>query len=404
VLPQQYPQAGTLTVGDVYGKFMEGYVGGVDALQHVRLGALRQADGENTALRQAGDVMTAAARDGRVTLSQLDSPDALAVRGRQAIEMQRLYVLDDPRPLTTDEVTRFSNVLKTGTVSDMRSLVSNLQRLGPKAAVGAFRQLGAQNEAFAHVGGMLLDDPTTAPVVHDVLAGLVRMRDNPDAKQVLSSASGGTDNQFNLIVGQALNATDPRVRQAIRQTADALYVERFRNDTSFSWRNYRQAIHAVLNTEIGSVNGASIVLPRGVDESSFDWALDALTPQDLIGMSADGHPPMSSAGVVAPLDISYEGRFQAVGKDTYRIVMADGLPLWSTAGQDYHIVLKPDDVRRLAREARARNVSLQGHLLGLGSEGELQRRYEYLSTRPRPPTLGEIVYDFFKRTRDYTPR
>jgi hypothetical protein len=42
VLPQQYPQAGTLTVGDVYGKFMEGYVGGVSALQHVRLEELNR--------------------------------------------------------------------------------------------------------------------------------------------------------------------------------------------------------------------------------------------------------------------------------------------------------------------------------------------------------------------------
>jgi hypothetical protein len=236
--------------------------------------------------------MAYAARAGRVTLSQLDSADAFTNRGRQSLEMQQFYRLDDPRPLMANEVDRFTDIIRNGTIGDTQALLANLQRLGPQAAAGAFKQLGSGNGVFAHVAGMMLSDPSTAAVAHDVLRGSVRMRDNPDVKQILTTALGGTDNQFNIYVGQALDGADPKVRQSIRLAADALYVQRYSaGQLTFDPRQYGEAVQAVLNSQIGKVNGVNVVLPKGVTASDFDYALDALKPQDLVGMSVDGHPP-----------------------------------------------------------------------------------------------------------------
>lgn len=342
------------TVGDVYNRFMQGYVGGVSALNHARLEELNRVRTEMEAARSNGDIMTFGARAGRITLSQLDSDDALVNRGRQALEMQTFYRLEHPRPLTTEEVDRFTAVIQNGTTTDVQGLLARLQRLGPAAATGAFRQLGAQNGVFAHVAGMIAADSTAATAGHDVLRGVVRLRDNPDLRNVLGTASGGTDNQFNLIVGQALDGADPRARQAMRLAADALYAQRYgTTDRAFDPRHYREAVLAVLNSQVGSVNGVSTVLPRGITASEFDSALNGLTPQELIGLSVDSQPPRQSDGrIVTPVDIAYRGRFQAIGADTYRIVMDDGRPLAGARGREYRITLTPDTIRRLLRTPR----------------------------------------------------
>lgn len=342
------------TVGEAYTRMLEGFTGGVSALQHVRLTALQTVQQQQTAAR-SGDIMTYAGRAGHVQLADLQTDGDFENRGRQALQVQQMFRLESPSPLTADEVDRFTNVIRTGTVADASGLLTSLQRLGPRAAAGAYRQLGQSNETFAHVAGLSTQGEAHAVTAREVLRGLVRIRDNPDVKQIFTTAHGGADNQFNLVVGGALDSADPRQRQAIRLAADAYYIERFASgQTTFNPRDYALAVQAVLGGRggaggIGQVNGVPVLLPQGITASQFDRALDGLAASDLATLSVGGQAPRQRDGrPVSVTDIAYEGRFRATGNNTYSIVMADGLPLWTEAGQPYQVTLTPQTIRDLS--------------------------------------------------------
>lgn len=348
------------TVGDVYTGFMSQFSAGVSALQHVRTERLRQVQERQNAVRRDphGDIMTHASRAGNIALTELNTEGDFTTRGRQALEMQRFYDLPDPRPLTGSEVEKFGNVIKNGTVADVQGLITQLQSFGPQAAQGAYRQLGSQDEVFGHVAGLATTGEANAGIAREIIRGRARIRDNPDAKQIFTTAPGGTDNQFNLAVGTALDSADPKARQAIRQAADALYIERYAGDqTVFDPKLYVNAVQAVLGGTdtaggVATVNGAKVVLPMGVQAADFDRALDGLAPADLTTLSVDGRAPRYRDGRVAtPLDIATEGRFRLIGADAYTIVMADGLPLWSASGKPYQITMSPETVRELVKRA-----------------------------------------------------
>jgi len=365
------------TVGEVYTRLLEGFTGGVSELQHVRHEALRGVQERvNAIVREPnGDIMTYAGAARRITLSPLQNEGDFENRGRQALQMQELYGLSEPRPLTADEVRRIGHTVRVGTFDEQTRVLALLQRLGPRAASGAYRQLGETDEVFAHVAGLATTGDGGMSIAQEILRGRARMRDNPDIRHVLTTAPGGIDNQFNQLVGQSLDFADPRARQAIQQAATALYVDRLASgQTTFDARQYAQAVAAVLGARgprggIGTVNGATMLLPVGVSAVDLDAALERLTYEDLRTLSVSGQPPRwrtaepprtvqvrggldwrgnplpatstvtIDPAAVRPDQIAGEARFRAIGADTYNIVGVDGLPMATADGTPYRMRL-----------------------------------------------------------------
>jgi len=339
-----------LTVAEVYRKTEADFAGDVSSGDFLRLEGMRAAQ---TAMEKArapgGPIMEFAADAGVFTLDDLSSEEAIATRGRQALEAARFYSLPDVRPLTETDVESYAARIQTGTVDDKMRVISELKILGPRAAQGAFRQLGDKDGMFAHVAFMSETAPGTAA---QVLRGAERIRDNPDVKKVFSTAPGGTPEVFNSVVGRSLNDLAPDQRQLIRQAADALYVERFVGaDANFNPRQYEQAVKEVTGGgEIGSVNGERTILPRGVIEDDFEDALDALSAADLRQYSVSGDPPVYADGKPATaLDLANEGRFTPVRIGVYSVRMSDGKPLMAdlATGRRYAIRLSGDQVAEI---------------------------------------------------------
>lgn len=276
--------------------------------------------------------MNYAANAGVVSLSAIDTPEGLVSRGRQAGEVAQLYEMPEPRPLTADEVEKFTNTAREGTADEAFDVITQLNQMGPKAAIGAFKQIGDKDTLFGHVAGLAGIDPSAA---RDVLRGRRRISDDPTSKTLLSEKGGGSTVEFNNFVGNALDWVRPSSRAAVKDAADALYVARYGGQPTFEPRTYQNAVTTVLGGSLGRVNGVDTVVPAGVKDEQFDDALGKMTLHDLSALSVSGEAPRDAKGqIVRPDEIAYEGKFKAAGMDEYIVLMGDNLPLRAGTEKD----------------------------------------------------------------------
>jgi len=310
------------------------------------------------------DMMTYGENAGTVVgLGALNSPEAFAERGKQALKVADVFNIphDEATPLTAAEVTDYQKRVRDGTSDDVLGAISELRSLGGDMARAAFKQIGKNDPVFEHVAGLAQVDGDTAT---DVVRGRQRVKEDTKIGGAIDHAT--VLSTFDTHVGAALNGLEPRVRAAVRDAAWAYYVEtsaRTNNAalTKFDSVAYGNAVNKVLGGEdaIANINGRPTVLPRGVTANQFDTAIDNLTSTDLARLSADGGAPMYAGGdPVRPQDIAYNGRFVARGANAYLVDMGDGKFLRSSANPRayYTFIATPEAVKSIASRSGGRRT------------------------------------------------
>jgi len=301
---------------------------------------------------------------GLIQLAPLDpsDPQSFVTRGMQALKVAENngITYENMTPLTTDEVTQMSQTISSGTIDDKLAVMTSLMSMNRDVARAAFKQLGQTDKVFEHAAGVAM---AGAPdVAAEVVRGRTRLTDDKQLKETFATRDYA--NAFDAIVKGSLNGVPPDRVQAIRDAALAHYAETYvarGPDRAVSGvapdsAALERSVDAVLGgrpggSRIGTVNGETTILPQGVNEDTFEAALDNMSTVDYARLSATGQPPVYADGtLVTPDEIAREGRFKAVGNNKYMIQMGgdDYLltepPRTGTAPTPYVFVADPNEL------------------------------------------------------------
>lgn len=295
--------------------------------------------------------------NGRFVITPLtEDPSTYAQRGKDAQSWGTFYSVPaaDIKPFSEAEVAAKTKLLAEGTAEDKLAELQRISAMPGLIATAALKQLGKDNPTFEQAGALARAGATD--VATTVLRGDARRAD-PAYKASNGTVDGDAAKDFFAYAGRATAGLRPEDSNKIFQAALAHYVEtnKLKGDNSiFDVASFRKSVDAV-SGGVGQVNGAAVILPKGVDAATFDSALNSLTTGDLSRLSVDGHEPVTREGdPVDPKDIANEGRFEALGGNVYNVRLADDGFVLTDEGAKYRIQLDAKAIGELAtRPSRA---------------------------------------------------
>lgn len=266
-------------------------------------------------------------------VNDLKAEGGFAARGATAVAAADWYSIpkEEMKPFVTSEATELAKTFADGNTETKLQLIANINEMdqaAPGIGKAAFAQLNQKDSVYSHAGALMgeRDDYVTADMI---------VRGNERLKADKAFSDGlfkGSDVQtvFNETTGGALNSIPPEARNAIFEASKAYYAESAsqKGQFEFDQEAFEQAVTRVAggaDNGMGDINGALTVLPDGVDEATFNGAVDNLTDADLIAFSEDREPPIDIAGdPVAGADVAQEGTFVFIGGNQYKVRMLDG--------------------------------------------------------------------------------
>ena len=344
--------------------------------------AVRQANASETARRQfatalSNDPMGHFSGTGQIGPLDLNNPGSFQQRAEDfqgVLEQYGNKGIVINKPLSKQEVTQISEVMKTGSTDEKMSVLASLSELGDFTEM-ALDQIKEGDGRTGYVAEMVSrGDIAAQEDAAKILEGLSIIEENPEqAKAMLDTRdTGGTLPLFNDLVGLSLLNLDGPTAAAVKDVSDALYLRRqvATGKTEFDQELYEQAVRDVLGGEIHEHNSVSIVLPIGVDEQMFEEFLVGIKPEDLTELSLSGAPPMFGNGeFVEPEWFEDEGRFIQLGRGEFGFVDVMGNKLADAEGNAY--------IMRIDRESIDDVIERQ-------KVEEEQRRAEAAAGRRRP--------------------
>ncbi len=229
-------------------------------------------------------------------------------------------------PLTKSEVEQYGKRINDSTADEAITAMGEIAEIGGDMAQAAFKQLKEKDTVFGYAAG-LATVAGQQGVAADILRGEKQIKNNKDVMTSIGAQESDIVAEFNKYVGKAVIGTEHGTQ--IRKAAVAHYVQAqlvtgSAKQGTFDTKLFKESIDKVLGTTIGSVNGADIMLPRGVTNDQFDKALTRMNEADYARLSKFATVPLYGDGKpVAAKDIANEGKFEAIGGGEYRIKMSD---------------------------------------------------------------------------------
>lgn len=272
-----------------------------------------------------GDMMTYAYQYNGSQMSNIDTPEGMAERGRQAMTVAQKYGIanDSATPLTQAEVDQRVKIIKDGSADDVVSLMGQLQALGPDMAKAAYRQLGQTDPVFNAAANAYEENPSVAS---DIIRGQKRITADKDFLKNRGATPQVVTGAFASSLGSALYNLKPEEEASAREAVLAHYAQTaaFTNSTTFDAKAFQKSVEAVVGN-IDSVNGEPTLLPRGITGDEMDTALGRMTKQDFVDMSVAKLPPRYADGTEVPPEDMAGFRMTAIdGGEHYLFRTPDG--------------------------------------------------------------------------------
>ena len=278
------------------------------------------------------DPITQFQADGKMGAYELDSAQAMTTRGADAAAAANYYniPMSEMKPLTAQEADDIRKNIKDGdsdTQIQAFEILAELDNGAPGMMAAALAQIGEKETVLGYAASLAYDKGDTA-TASQIIRGNNIIKNDKTIEGAFGTA-GEASSEFWNTAGGALGGMTPAMRDAIFNAAKAHYAETYASrggqNMTFNAAQFSQSVQAVTGGTIGEVNNAKTILPQGVTEDEFETALDNMTANDLATNSVDQVPPKDIYGEpVSPSDIADEGAFVWVGKDQYKIRMADG--------------------------------------------------------------------------------
>ena len=152
-------------------------------------------------------------------------------------------------------------------------------------------------------------------------------------------------------LGPGIRHLDPDVSRALREAAEAVYVENGGSLTSDGALNpdlFRGALRQVLGGTAGKGKTgwykfpgaiAPTILPPRVNADEFDDWLDSVTTAELIQLAGGKKPRDSRGGVIPHYQLVDEGTFVMVAPGVYSVLLKDGRAVGDGSGRPWKLRL-----------------------------------------------------------------
>lgn len=268
-------------------------------------------------------------RDKGMGQRTLQTPEDFMLAGQTAQGAADYYSIPttDIKPFTAEEAQTVGKQLREGSADETLNIMAQIQAMDQGSrgmAQAAYKQLGEENTALGYAAALAAQgDAATAG---SVVRGTKMLKEDKSSAALFGGQNEAPEAFYETMAG-ALSEVDPSQRNAVFEASKAHYAYTFgRNGGGqFDKTNFETSVKAVLGGHVGEVNGRPTLLPKGLDEETFDDAIDNMTTQQLVELSVDKLPPLDAEGGTVPMeDISNEGEFVAIGNNTYKIRMTDG--------------------------------------------------------------------------------
>jgi hypothetical protein len=319
------------TVREVHARLGRNHQGGQtynayeDQRTHERIAA-------ETETRVNSDPMQFAMDVGVAQLSDVFEEGGMAARGADAQSVADYYdiPLDQMKPFTKSEAEALTKQLADADADEALSIIAAVQDLGALAQP-AMAQISDEHTVYGYAGGLAAEGHASA--ASEVMRGQKRIEENASVLRETGATEGDLALAFTNATGGALMGVSPSQRQSVQDAALAHYVETHVARGGFGKFNqdaFETSVNAVLGGANGTpivddVNGKPTILPAGLTGDDLNSAFEIMTVADWTNMSATGHPPRYITGEVAdPEDLADEATLQAIGRDQYRVQVADG--------------------------------------------------------------------------------
>ena len=310
---------------------------GTTEVEYAEQEALQELLKRNNDMIAAGNMMELWTLQSGQPMADLNAPGGFALRAQQTVAAANYngVPIEDAKPFSAVEATSYIQAIRNDETGEQGvALMAAMQSMGADVAQAGAKQLGKDDPVFGYAGAVAAtgDVGTANAIVH----GQARM------KQDKTNALGLTDEEFstafNAVAGKALLRLPFDQQTAIREATKALLYENYLANGQGAAggvvpnSEIEKQFNLVLGAhDVGRVNGEQTILPRGVDETSMNTAVDMMTETDYLVRSVTGRPPQYLGGLAAdPRQIANYGKFRFIEPEVYSIQMHDGT--WLTDG------------------------------------------------------------------------
>lgn len=286
---------------------------------------------KRTAFAPTGDMMTYSAGIGNVTLGGISTPEEVATRGKQALEVASYnrIPLTEATPLTSGEVDELTKAVKEGSAEQSVKVLTDLRNLGPDMAKAAYRQLGATDPVWSYAASVYDEDGGVTAT--NIIRGQKRI-DGPTGDKDFLAKAGVKPELYLPALGEVMgNGFYDLKNVAGVQAAALAHYAQTAIPAGKGWDEdaFKASVNAVLGGRVGTVNAQQVLLPKGVTAPKLEQALDNMTLADWTSMAVSSMPPRFADGSTPTADeLADEARLSAInGQGDYRVLMADNAPL-----------------------------------------------------------------------------
>jgi hypothetical protein len=234
---------------------------------------------------------------------------------------------------------------------DKRVYVASLRENAGPAAMLALSQLSEEGVTDAYIGGLAVASKDHEAVATNAWRGREIINKDPSRKP----SDDATSSQFRQYIGTANKYMPPAEMAAVKETADALYVQAGGDPKLINPTQYQNAVRLAIggtnskdDTGVSKINGVNVFLPPSTTGGQFRQFWENTTKGDLDAISATGRGPVYRGGqAVDPADIADQGQFYLVAPNRYVVFMkSDGLPLLDQSGGYWTAVIDANSVKQ----------------------------------------------------------
>lgn len=317
------------TVEELYNNIGRTFASDPDAVAFGDVQTLQNMQAETEkALRD--DPMGFVQQTGQFDVQPLTDAAAFAARGATARAAADYYSIpmQDFKPLTATEAQDFTKQINDGDSDAVLDALSSISQMGTEPARAAFKQIGQTDTVYGYAGRLGLE-AGGAVAATEVVRGQKKLEDNPAVRDSIGTKSE-IDEMFSRVTKASLFGIAPADRQAVQDAALAHYAETYtaRGKAGLDETAFRASINAVLGGQderIGEVNGTPVLLPEGVNAETLNRALDRMSDDDWIRLSAQKMAPMFLSGERATaIELANEAKLIAIGGGKYQVGVDDG--------------------------------------------------------------------------------
>jgi len=240
------------------------------------------------------------------------------------------------------ELSQVQLRLKSMDGAERVAFFRSLKEAGGADAGKVFEEFSKKGDhRIGYVAGMATSGkPYLATLATEIETGARKIEDR-GAAQVLPS-SQQTTVAINKALGEALQHAPSGTREAIRASAEALFVQRGHPFDQNNYKVWKGLVYEVMDANVDKINGVMTVMPKGMDDDDFEEVIEGLSTTDLAQAAGTKTLVDNRGFVVSAAVVAQQGQFFYAGPPNRYMIRHQTTKTWIVGGDGQPAVFNLD--------------------------------------------------------------